>query len=143
MQIVNNVPSIRQISALWKVLLLARVVVGEAEFSNLKTALNLAVVSEKAGLSHLISLLKVEYVIGPHPSRGHETCLLLDVVMYEPDWLPTVPVRLNLGEPARRAMEYCQDCGGELTVTLDPVADQGGSGGVTTRSGRRPGGSGE
>ena len=57
MQIVNNVPSIRQISALWEVLLLARVVVEEAEFSNLEAALNLAVVSEKAGLSCLIVLV--------------------------------------------------------------------------------------
>ena len=56
-QIVNNVPFIRQISALWEVLLLGRVVVEEAEFSNLEAALNLAVVSEKAGLSCLIVLV--------------------------------------------------------------------------------------
>ena len=79
-------------------------------------------------MSHCSCLLKVEYVIGPHPSRGHETCLLLDVLMDEPTWLPSVPVRLNLGEPARRAREYCQDCGGEITVTVDPVVD--GQGGV-------------
>ena len=42
---VNNVLFSRQIGMLWEVLLLGRVVVEEAEFSNLEATLKLAVVS--------------------------------------------------------------------------------------------------
>ena len=144
---VNNVLFSRQIGMLWEVLLLGRVVVEEAEFSSLEATLNLAVVSSASNniSSHWSCPVKVEYIIGPHPGRGHSTCLLLDVLMDEPSWFPSVPVRISLGGPARRAREVCENCGGVVTGTCGVFfcgRQAGGSGGAATRSGRRPGGSG-
>ena len=48
--IVNNVLFFRQIGVLWEVLLLGRVVVEEAEFSNLEAALDLAVVGSASSI---------------------------------------------------------------------------------------------